>query len=113
MSASNSISFGIALPQVFYPGSVDMALVGSFVTRAEALGFESLWVQERIIGGVDSLEPVNLLFYVAALTQTAKLGTSVLIPSHSQSCNAGQGDNHPGPPQQQASYRWSRTWWSR
>ena len=61
MSASNSISFGIALPQVFYPGSVDMALVGSFVTRAEELGFESLWVQERIIGGVDSLEPVNLL----------------------------------------------------
>ena len=81
MSESNSISFGIALPQVFYPGSVDMALVGSFVTRAEALGFESLWVQERIIGGVDSLEPVNLLSYAAALTQTAKLGASVLIPS--------------------------------
>jgi len=81
MAESHSISFGIALPQVFYPGSVDMALVGSFVTRAEALGFESLWVQERIIGGVDSLEPVNLLSYVAALTQTAKLGTSVLIPS--------------------------------
>jgi len=58
-----------------------MALVGSFVTRAEALEFESLWVQERIIGGVDSLEPMNLLSYVAALTQTAKLGTSVLIPS--------------------------------
>ena len=58
-----------------------MALVGSFVTRAEALGFESLWVQERIIGGVDSLEPVNLLSYAAALTQTAKLGASVLIPS--------------------------------
>ncbi len=81
MSESKVVTFGIALPQVFYPGSVDMALVGSFVTRAEALGFESFWVQERIIGGVDSLGPVNLLSYVAALTQTAKLGTSVLIPS--------------------------------
>ena len=81
MPENHAISFGIAVPQVFYPGSVDMALVRSFVTRAEALGFESLWVQERIIGGVDSLEPVNLLSYVAALTNTAKLGTSMLILS--------------------------------
>ncbi len=108
MSESNSISFGIALPQVFYPGSVDMAPVGSFVTRAEALGFESLWVQERIIGGVDSLEPVNLLSYVAALTQTAKLGTSVLIPSTRNPVMLAKENNHPGPPQQRASNRWSR-----
>ena len=52
MTESNSISFGIALPQVFYPGSEDMALVGSFVTRAEELGFESLWVQERKPGAL-------------------------------------------------------------
>ena len=81
MPEGKAVTFGIALPQVFYPGSVDMALVGSFVPRAEALGFESFWVQERIIGGVDSLEPLNLLSYVAALTHSAKLGTSVLIPS--------------------------------
>ena len=74
MPENHTISFGIALPQVFYPGSVDVALVRSFVTRAEAFGFESFWVQERIIGGVDSLEPVNLLSYVAALTHTAKPG---------------------------------------
>jgi len=81
MTESKAVRFGIALPQVFFPGSVDMALVSSFVSRSEALGFGSLWVQERIIGGVDSLEPVNLLSYVAALTTTARLGTSVLIPS--------------------------------
>lgn len=81
MPEGKAATFGIALPQVFYPGTVEMALVHSFVTRAEALGFESFWVQERIIGGVDSLEPLNLLSYVAALTHTAKLGTSVLIPS--------------------------------
>jgi len=81
MSESKTLGFGIALPQVFVPGSIDTTMVSYFVTRAEALGFESFWVQERIIGGVDSLEPLNLLSYVAALTNTAKLGTSVLIPS--------------------------------
>ena len=75
------IPIGITVPQVFYPEEVDSTLISSFVTRAEALGFESLWVQERIIGGVNSLEPLNLLCYVAALTRKIKLGTSVLVAS--------------------------------
>jgi len=75
------IPIGITVPQVFYSEEVDSTLISSFVTRAEALGFESLWVQERIIGGVNSLEPLNLLCYVAALTRKIKLGTSVLVAS--------------------------------
>ena len=71
----------MTVPQIFYPEQVDTTLINSFVTKAETLGFESLWVQERIIGGVNSLEPINLLSYVSALTQTIKLGTSVLVAS--------------------------------
>ncbi len=48
MSESNTLTFGIALPQVFFPDSVDVALVSSFVTRAEPLGFESFWVQVQV-----------------------------------------------------------------
>jgi probable F420-dependent oxidoreductase len=47
--------------------------------RAETLGFESLWLQERIVGDFVMLEPVTLLSYVAALTTKIKLGTSVIL----------------------------------
>ena len=81
MLDNQPIRIGMTVPQIFYPDQVDPTLISSFVTRAETLGCESLWGQERIIGGVDSLEPINLLSYVSALTQTIKLGTSVLVAS--------------------------------
>ena len=70
---------GIELPQVFFEGPVDMAHVRNFAIRAETLGFDSLWLQERIIGDFAILEPVTLLSYVAALTSQLKLGTSVIL----------------------------------
>src|SRR5215469_18580556 len=73
-----SIPCGIAIPQTF-TGSADTELIRNFVSRAEALGFESLWVQEQIISDAAILEPVTLLTYVAALTNRARLGSSVLL----------------------------------
>jgi probable F420-dependent oxidoreductase len=73
-----SIPCGIAIPQTF-TGSVDIELIRNFVTRAEALGFDSLWVQEQIISDTAILEPVTLLTYVAALTSKSRLGSSVLL----------------------------------
>jgi len=73
-----SIPCGIAIPQAF-TGSVDIELIRKFVSRAEALGFDSLWVQEQIISDSAILEPVTLLTYVAALTTKPRLGTSVLL----------------------------------
>ena len=74
-----TIPYGIAIPQVFPEGPVDMDLVREYVTRAEGLGYHSLWVQEKIIGDTPSLEPIALLCYVAALTRTVRLGTAVII----------------------------------
>ncbi len=73
-----SIPCGIAIPQAF-TSSVDIELIRKFVSRAEALGFDSLWVQEQIISDSAILEPVTLLTYVAALTTKPRLGTSVLL----------------------------------
>ena len=70
---------GIAIPQAFIDRPVDMQLVRSYVSRAEALGYDSLWVQEQIVGDVPILEPVALLSYVAALTSKLRLGTSVML----------------------------------
>ena len=76
---TGSIPCGIAVPQVFLDTPVDMAFVRDFVGRAEALDYESLWVQESIVSDFAILEPVALLNYIAAMTSKARLGTSVLL----------------------------------
>ena len=70
---------GIELPQVFFDGPVDMEHIRKFATRAETLGYDSLWLQERIVGDITMLEPVTLLSYAAAITAKLKLGTSVIL----------------------------------
>jgi len=73
------IPCGIELPQVFFDGPVDMEHIRNFAVRAEALGYDSLWLQERIVGDFIMLEPVTLLSYVAAITDKLRLGTSVIL----------------------------------
>jgi alkanesulfonate monooxygenase SsuD/methylene tetrahydromethanopterin reductase-like flavin-dependent oxidoreductase (luciferase family) len=77
--AIGSIPCGIAIPQSFADPSIDAGLIRQFIPRAEALGYEGLWVQEQIIGDSPILEPVTLLTYAAALTTKPHLGTSVLL----------------------------------
>jgi probable F420-dependent oxidoreductase len=77
--ASNHLPCGIEIPQVFFDGPVDMEHIRKFVIRAETLGYESLWLQERILGSFIMLEPVSLLSYVAAITAKLRLGTSVIL----------------------------------
>ena len=76
---ANHLPCGIELPQVFFDGPVDMDHIRKFAARAETLGYDSLWLQERIVGDFPMLEPVTLLSYVAAITAKLKLGTSVIL----------------------------------
>ena len=76
---TNHLPCGIELPQVFFDGPADMEHVRKFAMRAETLGYDSLWLQERIIGDFNILEPVTLLSYVAAITAKLRLGTSVML----------------------------------
>jgi probable F420-dependent oxidoreductase len=67
------------------------ALVG-LASRAEELGFDSVWVHDHVfnvghvfdrIGGKPYYEPLALLSFVAARTRRVRLGTSVLVlPYH-------------------------------
>ena len=79
MATAGRVPVGIAMPQFFQEGPTDMGLVRQFVTRAEELGYESLWTQEDITGDDPSLEPLTQLSYVAALTTQARLGVSVMV----------------------------------
>src|SRR5207237_9017413 len=45
----------------------------------ETLGYDSLWLQERIIGSFAMLEPLSRLNYVAAITTKLRLGISVVL----------------------------------
>lgn len=78
--AIGNIPCGIAIPQSFAGSTVDVGLINQFVSKAETLGYDSLWVQEQILSDSSILEPVTLLTYVAALTSKLRLGTSVLLP---------------------------------
>jgi probable F420-dependent oxidoreductase len=78
--ATGNTRCGIAIPQSFASPTVDVQLIRDFVSKAETLGYDSLWVQEQIITDYPVVEPVTLLTYAAALTSRVRLGTSVLLP---------------------------------
>jgi probable F420-dependent oxidoreductase len=79
MATSKAVRCGIAIPQDCIDGPIDVPLLHTFLARAEALGYESAWVQEQIVGTVPMLEPLTLLTYAAALTRRLRLGTSVML----------------------------------
>ena len=79
MPESSQVPCGIAAPQIFPDGPVDMELVKAHAARAEELGYHSLWVQEQIVGPSASLEPVGFLSYLAGVTTTIRLGAAVLV----------------------------------
>lgn len=90
---------GLALPQLGPHVTPDV--VRAFASRAEQLGFASLWVQDHFAyplepeGGYVGIEdepipaayreilsPLELLSVVAGWTETVRLGTSVLVAGH-------------------------------
>lgn len=69
------MKFGIGFPAQV-PG-MDRADCLEFATRAEGLGFDSLWVLDRLV--YDSMAPMPLLSAAAAVTSRVRLGTSILL----------------------------------
>jgi probable F420-dependent oxidoreductase len=79
MATAKVIRCGVAIPQDFLDGPLDPTQLQTFLARAEALGYESAWVQEQIVGAVPMLDPLTLLSYAAAVTRSLRLGTSVML----------------------------------
>ncbi len=82
MTSSNGIAAGIAIPQSFPTGPVDLPLIRDIATKAEAMGYSGLWTHEDIAGRSHSLEPIAELSYAAAITSRIRLGISVIILPH-------------------------------
>ncbi len=83
MTIASKTRIGIASPHIFADGNVDMDLVRRYAARAEALGYASLWTQERVTGTQASLDPITFLSYLAGQTRSVRLGVSVfVVPRH-------------------------------
>jgi len=78
--------FGLMLPSFSF--ARDYETVGrlrDFATRAEAMGFEGVWVAEHLLTarglyGTAWLSPLETLAFAAGCTSRIKVGTCILIP---------------------------------
>jgi probable F420-dependent oxidoreductase len=77
-------TFGVAMRNfTTYPDLPDPQALIAHAVKAEALGFDSIWVWDHILLGVDPPFPVvdslTLLAAIAARTSKINLGTGVLV----------------------------------
>ena len=76
---NSRVTLGVAIPQTFSGRAADTRHMREFLQRAEALGFESAWVVEQVLGSASSLEAVSTLAWAAAVTERIRLGSAVLL----------------------------------
>src|SRR5438067_9432114 len=77
-------TFGIAVPNfTAYPKMPDVKALVEYGVKMEELGFDSLWVWDHILLGVEPSFPVfdslTLLTAIAARTKRIKLATGILV----------------------------------
>jgi probable F420-dependent oxidoreductase len=74
----------ISIPQRVGDGEFDPASFRAYLARAEALGFESAWTQEQVLGPTPRLSPIETMTYAAACSDRLRLGCVVFVtPLHS------------------------------
>lgn len=71
--------FAISIPQFFADGEFDAAGFAAYLKRVEALGFESAWTQEQVLGTMPQLSPIETMTFAAACTDRLRLGCAVLV----------------------------------
>jgi probable F420-dependent oxidoreductase len=77
------LRFAISIPQFVADGAFDPAALRAYLARAEALGFDSAWVMEQVLGTMPVLGPIETLTYAAACTERLRLGCVVFVtPLH-------------------------------
>ena len=70
---------GILVPGGFGGTPPTLAEYSAFFRRAEELGYDSLWVIDRIFHPNSIIDPMTLLACAATVTERVRLGTSVLL----------------------------------
>lgn len=76
-------AFGLLLPTreaVMSQATPDFGKIYALAERAEALGFDSIWVGDSVLAR-PRFEPLTTLAAMAARTKRVKIGTAVLLPA--------------------------------
>ncbi len=76
---ATNVKIGLLVPGSFAGQPPKMDEFTRFFRRAEDLGFDSLWVIDRIFHETSIMDPLTLLTSAAAVTSRIRLGTSVLL----------------------------------
>src|SRR5262245_5877873 len=71
--------FAISIPQFVADGTFDPGAFDTYLTRAEALGFESAWTGEQVLGTMPHLGPIETMTYAAACSELLRLGCMMLV----------------------------------
>lgn len=74
-----TLRLGVGLPQVFGSRPVRPDEIVAVAKLSEQMGFDSVWVQEDLLGRSGTLDPLVVLSYVAAHTDQVSLGVAVLL----------------------------------
>jgi probable F420-dependent oxidoreductase len=77
-----TVEFGVLIPtrESVMSGRMDTAPLLTMVERAEAAGFDSVWIGDSLIARPRH-EPLTLMAAVAARTRRVRIGTGVLLPA--------------------------------
>jgi probable F420-dependent oxidoreductase len=77
-----AVEFGVLLPtrEAVMSGRPETAAMLAMAERAEAAGFDSVWIGDSLTARPRH-EPLTLLAAVAARTRRVRLGTAVLLPA--------------------------------
>src|SRR5215831_4049419 len=73
--------FAISIPQHVADGTFDPAALRAYLARAEALGFDSAWTGEQVIGSMPHLGAIETMTYVAACTDRIRIGCIAFVSS--------------------------------
>ena len=77
------IALGVSLPHRS-PDPIDVDTMRRVAQRADALGFQDLWVTENTIDHVFCFDALTILTYAAAVTTRIRVGVAVIVlPIHS------------------------------
>lgn len=72
-------NIGILVPGSYKGATPSMEDFASFFKATEDLGFESLWMTDRIFHRISILDPFTLLACAATATSRIRLGTAVIL----------------------------------
>jgi len=78
MALKDQIALGMSLPHRS-PDPIDVGVIRHVAQRAEALGFQDLWVTDNTLDPASCFDSLTLLTYAATLTTRIRVGVSVLV----------------------------------